>query len=185
MRQSRRYPAELEEVTAFARGHVTLRPVRPEDDAEHARFLAQVDARDLRLRFGRDWEALDPAEVAQLTEVDYARQMAFVAVYPAHGGGSEIVGEARAALDPGERSAEFAIVVRTDFQRTGLGRLLLRKLADYYRARGLRYLYGLVAPHNRAMIGLAASLGFDVDVVEGSTTAVVTLKLQQAAVAGG
>jgi GNAT superfamily N-acetyltransferase len=174
-----RYPAELEEVSAFSRGHVTLRPVRPEDQAEHERFLAQVDPRDLRLRFGRDWEEITPAELARLTEVDYEHDIAFVATYPAHSGTSEIVGEVRAALDPGGRSAEFAIVVRTDFQRTGLGRLLLRKLAEYYRTRGLRYLYGLVAPHNRGMIGLAASLGFDVDMVEGSTIAVVTLKLQQ------
>jgi acetyltransferase len=174
----RRYPAELEEVSAFARGHVTLRPVRPEDRQEHLRFLARVDPRDLHLRFGREWDEVPHEEIDRLTEVDYQREMAFVATYPAHSGAREIVGEARAGLDPGGQSAEFAIVVRTDFQRTGLGRLLLGKLVAYYRARGLRYLYGLVAAGNDGMLALARSLGFDVDMIEGSPTAVVTLKLQ-------
>jgi acetyltransferase len=111
-----------------------------------------------------------------MTQIDYEREMAVVAVI-AEPDAPAIVGEIRASPDPGGTSAEFAIVVRSDVQRLGLGRKLLQKLIDYSRARGLHRLYGLVAATNRRMLGLARTLGFDVDVVPGAATAVITLDL--------
>jgi acetyltransferase len=56
--------------------------------------------------------------------------------------------------------AEFAIVVRSDCHRRGFGRLLMRNLIDYSRARGLSFLIGDILAENHAMIALCTQLGF-------------------------
>lgn len=176
----RPYPKTLEEWFELRCGPVMLRPIRAEDGPEHARFLMRVAPADLRLRFGRALRDVPPTELARMTQIDYEREMAFVATSARAEGGGEIVGEIRAAAEAEGARAEFAIVVRSDFQGQGLGRILLEKLIRYLRERRVRRLYGLVAVSNTPMRGLARQLDFEVDVVQGSATAVVTLELQSA-----
>jgi acetyltransferase len=62
--------------------------------------------------------------------------------------------------DPDDRAAEFAIVVEGKLAGLGLGALLLRRLIDYARSRGIAELWGDVLPDNAVMLALARSLGF-------------------------
>lgn len=105
---------------------------------------------------------LPEADLAHLTQIDYDREMAFVAVARDALGVEEILGVARACVDPDNDVAEFAVLVRSDLKRQGLGTLLMRKLIRYCRERGTRELRGDVLSDNLAMLHLASALGFTV-----------------------
>jgi acetyltransferase len=66
----------------------------------------------------------------------------------------------RIAGDPQGETAEFALMVRTDRQHLGLGRLLLGEILDYAAAKGLREVWGDVARENAPMLATAKSFGF-------------------------
>lgn len=156
------YPAHLAETVAWQGRPLLLRPIRPEDEAQHRAFLAQVSADDLRLRFFSTRRELPRSELARLTQIDYDREMAFVAVRATKAGEEETVGVVRAAQDPDNEEAEFAVTVRSDLKAQGLGRLLMRRLIDYQASRGTDRLVGWVLRENHAMRALADVLGFEV-----------------------
>ena len=138
----RPYPQELEQTVAWNGGDIVLRPIRPEDAAQHQAFFHALDADDVRLRFFTAMRELPPAQLARLTQIDYDRAMAFIATRPLAGGGAETLGVVRAVLDPANQSAEFAIIIRSDLKGKGLGYILFGKLVDYFRARGTAEIVG-------------------------------------------
>ena len=152
------YPAELAETVAWEGRELRLRPIRPEDEPAHHAFVDRLDAEDLRLRFFSARRELPRSEVARLVQIDYAREMAFVAF-----DGAAILGVVRAVADPDNVEAEFAIIVRSDLKARGLGYLLLDKLIRYQRAHGTQRLVGEVLRENRAMRDLAEASGFAVE----------------------
>jgi acetyltransferase len=87
--------------------------------------------------------------------------MAFIAVRAGADGASETLGVARAAADPDNLEAEFAVVVRSDLQGKGLGRLLMDKLIAYQAAQGTQRLVGLVLRDNLAMRAFVQRFGFE------------------------
>jgi acetyltransferase len=153
----RPYPKELEETVTVGTRRLVLRPIRPEDEAAHRRFLARFEPEDVRSRFFGYVRELPRSELARLTQIDYEREMAFVAI--AEDG--ETLGVARAVCDPDGRRAEFAIVVRSDAKGGGLGTMLLGKLVRYLRERGVAEVVGQTLHENRAMQALARDLGFE------------------------
>ena len=158
----RPYPVELVRRVAWGDQLITLRPIRPEDEAQHSRFLEQVSPEDLRLRFFDARRTLPRSELARLVQIDYAREMAFIAERPATGDGRgpETLGVARAVCDPDNDVAEFAVLVRSDLQGRGLGRVLMDTLSATLRAGGTRRLVGDVLAHNDRMRALMRRLGF-------------------------
>jgi len=136
-----------------------VRPIRPEDEALHRDFLDRIQPEDLRLRFFSTRRSLPRSEVARLVQIDYAREMAFVAVADV-GGRDEILGVVRAVCDPDNVEAEFAILVRSDLHHHGLGQLLLGRLVDWLRRRGTSRIVADVLHDNEAMRALARDLGF-------------------------
>jgi acetyltransferase len=114
----------------------------------------------IRYRFFRLLRGLPHSELARLTQIDYDREMAFIATAKTDEGAPETLGVVRAIADPDNTSAEFAILVRSDLKGKGLGRALLKKLVRYCRTRGIKELVGEVLADNRRMIALAARLGF-------------------------
>jgi len=153
------YPQELVSHLEWAGRDLVVRPIRPEDEALHRAFLDRVQPEDLRLRFFSARRTLPRSEIARLVQIDYAREMAFVAV--ADGGGrDEILGVVRAVCDPDNIEAEFAILVRSDLHHHGLGQLLLGRLVDWLRRRGTSRIVGDVLHDNEAMRALAHDFGF-------------------------
>jgi acetyltransferase len=86
--------------------------------------------------------------------------MAFIAVAADGAEAGEILGVARACAGEDKRMAEFAVLVRSDLKRQGLGRLLMEKLIRYCRGHGIGELRGSVLIENAAMLALARALGF-------------------------
>ncbi|WP_341896349.1 bifunctional acetate--CoA ligase family protein/GNAT family N-acetyltransferase [Ferrovibrio terrae] len=168
----RPYPSGLDETVTLRSGEsVLLRPVRPEDEPAHEDFLQRVSAEDFRLRFFSPMRQLPHSEMARFTQIDYEREMAFIATRPNPAdadGPAETLGVVRAITDPDNLRAEFAVLVRTDMKGQGLGELLMRKIIDYCRQRGTREIVGDILRENQAMRTLAAELGFQ-RVGSGST----------------
>ncbi|HYN39156.1 MAG TPA: GNAT family N-acetyltransferase, partial [Rhodospirillales bacterium] len=158
----RPYPKELEEEYELPNGRtVLLRPIRPEDEPAHHDFLAHCSPDDLRLRFFHLVRRLPHAEMARLTQIDYDREMAFIAVVPkADGSGSETLGVVRTFTDLHNDKAEYAVLVRSDLKGQRLGWKLMDKIIRYSKLRGTRRIVGLVLSDNRKMLDMVHRLGF-------------------------
>ena len=139
---------------------LTLRPIRPEDEAQHLRFLGKLDAEDIRMRLFQARSELPRSELARLTQIDYDREMAFIAEAIGDDGAPETLGVGRTICDPDNVEAEFALVVRSDLKGGGLGRLLFEHLIAHARSRGTQRLAGLILRENSRMLKLSRALGF-------------------------
>jgi acetyltransferase len=157
------YPDALIETVDWQGERIVLRPIRPEDEPQHRAFVEQLAPSDLRLRFFYSRRELPRSELARLTQIDYAREMAFIAVRADGESEEQTLGVVRATADPDNLEAEFAIVVRSDLKGRGLGRLLLDKMIRYLRSRGTERVVGFVLHENLAMRDLALSQGFALD----------------------
>jgi len=161
----RPYPAELVRQVDWQGQTVTLRPIRPEDEAQHLAFLQRLEPADIRMRVFYSRQSIERTELARLTQIDYEREMAFIATVPAPAGSAlpeETLGVVRATTDPDNEGAEFGILVRSDLKGGGLGRALMQALIDHQRARGTQRLLATALTENDRMIGLARDMGFAV-----------------------
>ena len=153
----RPYPQELEESNTASGTPVLLRPVRPEDEPGLKQLIAQCRPEDIYFRFFTAVRELPHSQLARFTQIDYDREMAFVAMR----GDGELLGKVRTVTDPDNEEAEFGILVRSDMQGKGLGHALLEKMIRYCRARGTKKLVGDVLANNSRMLALAENLHFE------------------------
>ena len=137
---------------------LVLRPIRPEDGVQHLAFLERLAPADIRMRVFYSRRSIERSELARLTQIDYEREMAFIAV-DAEGQTLAVV---RAVADPDNIAAEFGIVVRSDLKGGGLGERMMRKMIGYLQARGTQVLTATVLAENTRMLELARDLGFEV-----------------------
>ena len=136
-----------------------VRPVRPEDEPLYGPFFAAVTPQDLRLRFFAPVKEFGHRFIARLTQIDYARAMAFVAIEEATG---NMLGVVRLHADANYDSGEYAVLVRSDLKGRGLGYLLMQLIIEYARAEGLKVIEGQVLGENTAMLAMCRELGFDI-----------------------
>lgn len=155
------YPKELErELQARDGRRLLLRPIVPEDEPALARTFDMLTPEEIRQRFHVPMKAFPHTLAARLTQIDYDREMALVLVRSGIPGQAEIEGVVRLAADPDGERAEFALLVRQAYARSGLGSQMLAQLVDYARGRGIGELFGIVLADNPGMRGLCRKLGF-------------------------
>ena len=154
----RPYPKEWERSIELADGKTAfVRPVRPEDDAMFRKFFTKVTDDDLRLRFFQTIRNFSHEFIAQLTQLDYARSIALVAIDPEDG---EMLGAVRLHADANYDHGEYGILVRSDLKGQGLGWRLMQTIIEYARWLGLRSIEGEVLQENRMMLDMCRRLGF-------------------------
>jgi acetyltransferase len=174
----RPYPRELEESVILGTGRrVLLRPIRPEDEPAHHEFHSRLTLEDIRFRFFGLIRELPHSQMARFTQIDYDRDMAFIATATGPDGRAETLGVVRTITDPDNQRAEFAINVRSDAKGGGLGRLLMDKMIRYCRARRTKQIVGHVLPDNRVMLDFMQRLGFASKFVLEEDVVEVTLEL--------
>jgi RimJ/RimL family protein N-acetyltransferase len=173
----RPYPIELCEQVDWQGQPLTIRPIRPEDEAAHAAFFRSLTPYDLRLRFFDTVRQPDHTQLARYVQIDYEREMALVACTSGADGETVIHGVVRTVTDPDNDTAEFALTIASAEQRRGLGRLLLPRMIDYCRRRGTRSLRGDVLHENTGMLALARACGFSAQAGEDPTVTSVELPL--------
>jgi len=146
---------------------LTLRPIRPEDAEMEQAFVKDLSAETRYFRFMDTLRELTPQMLVRFTQIDYDREMAFVATLPGAERETE-AGVARYVSNPDGESCEFALVIADGWQRKGLGRRMMQLLVAAARARGLRVMVGHVLGENRGMLSLCRALGFEIgDSAEG------------------
>ncbi|MEZ5610424.1 MAG: bifunctional acetate--CoA ligase family protein/GNAT family N-acetyltransferase [Rhodocyclaceae bacterium] len=138
---------------------VTIRAIKPEDADLEVNFVRKLSAETKYFRFMNTMRELPPAMVVRLTQIDYDREMAFVATVTEDGQETEI-GVCRYAVNPDGESCEFAVVVADDWQHRGLARRLMGVLIETARNRGLVYMNGVFLANNDRMLRFVQSLGF-------------------------
>ncbi|MBQ5947032.1 bifunctional acetate--CoA ligase family protein/GNAT family N-acetyltransferase [Massilia sp. ST3] len=162
----RPYPRELEETIDWQGGRLLLRPIRPEDGPAHLAFFDALSPDDIRYRMFVRIRELQPSQLARFTQIDYDREMAFIATRPNAEGVAETLAVGRVVADPDNVSAEFAVTVRSDLKGMGLGRIMMEKLIAYCRLRGTREIVGEALPQNSRIVAMVKKLGFEVKIGE-------------------
>jgi acetyltransferase len=157
----RPYPKEIEDEIRLASGRaLLLRPIQPEDEPMLVAAFHKLSPQSVRLRFFAAIKELTHATAAGLTQIDYDREMALVLADDDRPGIAELYAIARISSDPDQEKAEFALTVRDDVTGRGFGPLLMRRLIDYARERGIGEIFGHVLRENRSMLAICRLLGF-------------------------
>lgn len=156
----RPYPTQWQRQIALKDGwRIVTRPIRPDDEPAVYRLLQHVTKEDLRLRFFHAIKEFSHQFIARLTQLDYARAMAFVAMDEAT---NEMLGVARLHSDSIYEAGEYAILLRSDKKGRGLGWALMQLLIEYAKSEGLKRLSGQVLQDNTVMLTMCRELGFQV-----------------------
>jgi acetyltransferase len=157
------YPAELATTEVLPDGtKLQVRPVRPEDAEHERRFVNALSEQTRYFRFFYHLHQLTPEMLARFTQVDYDRELALVVLAPdpAGPGGQKFIGVARYIVGADPAAAEFAIVTADDWQGRGVGAMLMQRLIDCAKRRGLARLEGIVLRANHGMLRFTDRLGF-------------------------
>jgi acetyltransferase len=150
------YPAELAERFNAKGETLLIRPIRPEDAEAHIALFGRLTPEDIRYRFFNLLRQMPPEQIARMTQVDYDREMAFIAVREATG---ETVGVARLIRESGTDHGEFAVVVEPSMKGRGLARRLMRRLLYWAGSQGMRTIIGQVLAENAPMLAFMRRIG--------------------------
>jgi acetyltransferase len=154
------YPSEWEREAEFGdRKRIFIRPIRPEDESLLRKFLEKISAEDLCLRFFAPVKDFSSAFIARLTQIDYNRAIALIALDAER---REILGVVRLHIDTNFEAGEYAVLVRSDLKGLGLGRLLMQLIIEYARSVRLQRIEGEVLSGNTSMLKMCEELGFKI-----------------------
>jgi acetyltransferase len=156
----RPYPSQWQRHIEMKDGRrVFVRPIRPEDEPLIHEFLRHVTPEDLRLRFFAPMKEFTHQFIARLTQLDYARAMAFVALDEIT---KKLIGVVRIHSDSVYEGGEYAILLRSDLKGRGLGWAMMQLIIEYAKFEGLKTISGDVLTENTVMLAMCRSLGFEV-----------------------
>jgi acetyltransferase len=149
-----------EKVTLKDGTQIVIRPIHPDDAPDLQDAFQRLSMESIYLRFLSVKKELTDEEARTLSTVDYSARMAFVAVCKENEH-DIVVGVSRYALLDAEdpEIAESAVVVADEYQGRGIGKLLLRRLVSYARAKGIHYLCGNMQIGNNRMLELVRRSG--------------------------
>ena len=154
------YPADLVRTRYLFDGSpVTIRPIRREDAPMEQEFVRHLSPDSRYKRFMSTLQELAPGKLKYLTEIDYVRHLALVAVVQQDGRDLEI-GVARYVANPSGNSCEFAVAIDDAWQGTGVAGILMLTLIDAAKGRGMERMEGVILASNYKMLKFARQLGF-------------------------
>lgn len=138
---------------------VLIRPIRPEDIELEREFIERLSPQTRRFRFLGEIKSPSPGLLRQLTKLDPARDVAFVALI-ADGSEKREIGVCRFSARADGLSCECAVTVSDEWQHQGLATILMGHLIDVARQRGIECMYSIDSNENQGMRDLAEHLGF-------------------------
>jgi acetyltransferase len=155
------YPEELREWVTLKNGwEVEIRPIRGEDAPLITRFHQQLSEESIRFRYFHNKADLSQRDLSMLSQINYDRQMAFIAEHRREDGTQEMCGVSRVWNDADNIRTEFSIIIRDDLQGLGIGSVLMEKLIRYCRSIGTLEMIGKIMADNHPMRSLMKRLGF-------------------------
>ena len=158
------YPSKYQWESVLDGARVIVRPIKAEDEALWREMIESLSAATQEYRFFGPVKEITRSMLVRFLHIDYDREMALAALEPGQGKRpGRMLGVARLALESGDaEEGEFAVLVRDDTRRQGVGRELMEKLIIAARDMRVREIYGHVLAANTPMIRFGESLGFEV-----------------------
>jgi len=184
----RPYPIQYISTAKTKSGEVVrVRPIRPEDEPAMVQFHKRLSDSTVYMRylgFLKLEQRIAHERLTRICFIDYDREMVLVAEWPSPSGQNEIVGVGRLSKLHGRNEAEFAVLIRDDFQKLGLGSELLTKLLGVASDEKLDRVVAVMSAENIAMQKIASKFGFRLEAPneDHSITGVLELsEIQRAA----
>jgi RimJ/RimL family protein N-acetyltransferase len=157
----RPYPSQWQRHLVLGDGwRIFVRPIKPDDEPLIRDLLTHVSKEDLRLRFFDSIREFSHPFIARLTQIDYARAMAFVAIDEAS---DEIIGVVRLYSGSSHETGEYAILLRSYLKGRGLGWALMQLIIEYAKSEGLKRIVGQILQENTVMLKMCRELGFQIE----------------------
>jgi len=138
-----------------------LRPVKPTDEAAITEMLYSLSEESKHKRFMSRTVAFPHKDVQKVTNVDYQNNLAIVGVVPSVSG-DEIVAIGQYFLEPAINEAEVAFVVQDEWQKKGMGTLLLKHLSEIATKRNIVRLNAKVMRQNKPMLAVFHNSGYNI-----------------------
>ena len=138
---------------------VAVRPIHEHDVELARRFIEGLSPQSRHFRFLEAMKSPSEALLKQLTAIDPSTDAAYVAVIGA-GADEREIGVARFSARPDGKDCEFAVTVGDEWRHKGLATLLMRRLIDLARSRGIGSMHSSDAADNVSMRKFADRLGF-------------------------
>jgi acetyltransferase len=138
-----------------------IRPIRPSDADLLIEHFHSLSSQSRYMRFFSPLKELSRDMLIKLTQIDYDREIALVALLEQNDR-QAMVGVSRVILFPDQTQAEFAIAISDDWQGKGIGSSLLTQCLKAARQMGIRRVMGVVLSENTQMLKLGKKLGFSV-----------------------
>jgi acetyltransferase len=156
------YPNQYEEeIEIEGVGHLTLRPIRPEDAPLLEGLFDSLSQQSVYYRFFNLIRRLPHHMLAKYTQIDYDREIAMVAI-SSSGALEKMLGVSRVIASGNRKSAEFAVVVADEWQGKGIGAVLLERCLDYAKTKNIESIWAVVLPGNTKMLAMAKKMGFEI-----------------------
>ncbi len=142
---------------------VTIRPIRPEDEPQVAKFHETLSDRSVYQRYLHMLKLSQRVAHERLTRIcfiDYDREMALVAEAKDASGECRIIAVGRLKKTHGANEAEFALIISDEFQNRGLGAELLRRLIEVAKDEKMNRVTADILPDNFVMQRICEKVGF-------------------------
>jgi acetyltransferase len=177
----RPYPSQYEGTWIAQDGtEFAIRPVRPEDEPLMGPFHNELSEESVYLRYAhavRLADRITHEKLARLCFIDYAHEMALVALRTTAEGKQELVGIGHLIMDHKRNEAEFALLISDSLHGKGLGTDLLRRLVEIGRKERVGRIVGYILADNRPMLDVCRGLGFHHEHEFGDPTVVSIINL--------
>jgi acyl-CoA hydrolase/GNAT superfamily N-acetyltransferase len=158
------YPFQLEEVLTIDNEEITVRPSKPVDERRIQEHFYNLEPEDIISRFFHEKNSFVRKDIEDLLEADYVKDLTLIAVTGEFGFGRVIaVGEY--LLNPSSNMAEVAFTTHKKYQGKGLGRLIMKKLAQAAREKGIAGLFAYTSTQNKRMVNLFKTLPYKIKTV--------------------
>jgi acyl-CoA hydrolase/GNAT superfamily N-acetyltransferase len=153
------YPFKIEETREIDGEVVTIRPVKPVDQRRIQEHFYNLDKKDVISRFFHDKSSFVRDEMEELSQIDYIKNLTLVAIVGEFGFG-RVVAVGEYLLDAEENNAEIAFSVNRDFQGKGIGKILIKKLAEAARENGISGMHAYTSSRNKRMVKIFKMLPY-------------------------
>ena len=148
------YPKQYETTATTKEGSkVLVRPLKITDEKRLQDLSYSMSSSDRYMRYFSNVSSFEHEKAQKEVAIDYLNQMS-IGAFVGEIGSEEMVGNAVYYLDSKTNMAEIAFIVRGDWQKKGVGAILLSYLTIIARERNIRGFWGTTLYQNRIVINL-------------------------------
>jgi RimJ/RimL family protein N-acetyltransferase len=156
-----------------------IRPIQINDRERIIGLFDSLSPESRYLRFAHAISKLPDDFLDDILHLDYAKEMALVAVIKTQNRSEEIIGISRYVTPPNQQICEFSLSVSDAHTEHGIGTHLMLDLIAYAKEHGLQEMVGYVLSGNPKMLHLVSDLGFQISSADDDPDfKIVTLLLQ-------